>query len=396
MKTLTEFSGIVLRQAAEARERVAATGVEGEALAEALATDLSIAAERAARLLEAIDTAGAKLDSVRLIRVYQGETAPPKARTVGEFHYLIDFIATAPARGRGGRPGSDRGGPGGRGKPRSSGPGGGGGFGGAGFGGGGFGRDRDDRGADRPGPGEKMPTVGAGWMVTRAPREDDGRARKGPPRKGARPGPKRDAKPGGDRAPRRGAGPGGGRGPRPPAPQGERAGFAPTGDAPPATGEGRTGDAATGAPGPRSDGARPGPRPPRGPNARREPRMPVVEERKGIARPDGAEGKKKRRRRRGKKKPIDGTAESTAPVTEPAAETSELATAEPGGEAARPNRRIVRPAEAAPAGEDAEARAPQSEAPASAAPESSTPPLPPISSPPSSVGADNNDSSDNG
>ncbi|HUH01822.1 MAG TPA: hypothetical protein VML75_07485 [Kofleriaceae bacterium] len=382
MKTLTEFSGVVLRQAAEARERVAATGVEGEALAEALATDLSIAADRAARLLEAIDTAGAKLESVRLIRVYQGETAPPKARTVGEFHYLIDFIAAAPARGRGGRPGSgrDRGGPGGRGKPRGDGPPRGPGGGGGGFGGGGFGRDRDDRGADRPGPGEKMPTVGAGWMVTRAPREDDGRARKGPPRKGGRPGPKRDGKPGdgrGDRAPRR-AGPGGGRGPRPPAPPGE-------GTAPAAVG-----DAASAAPAPRPDGAGPGPRPSRGPNARREPRMPVVEERKGIARPEGTEGTKKRRRRRGKKKPIDGAVESTAPVAELAAESSELG-AEPGGEPPRPNRRIVRPAEPPPGGEEDRPEP----ADASAA-EASAPPMPPISPPPSSIQADNNDSSDNG
>jgi len=137
MKTLTEFSSLVLRRAQAARAAKAAEGLEGDALAEALAGELGVATDRASRLIEALDIVGANLDAVRLVRVFQGETGPAGATSVGEFHYAVDRVAKAPSgrrdrrddRGGGGR---DRGGGGG---------GGGGGRGGGGFGGG----DRRDK-----------------------------------------------------------------------------------------------------------------------------------------------------------------------------------------------------------------------------------------------------------
>jgi 23S rRNA pseudouridine2605 synthase len=243
MKTLTEFSGVILRQAAKIREDRRAAGLEGEA--EALGAELGMSGDRLARLGEALDAAGDKLDSVRLVRVYEGESAPPRTVTVGTFHYLIDRISAGKAqerspRGRSGgerrggpdrkprRPGSGRGADQDRGAERPRGP-------------------AQDRGTDRPrGPdrGEPsdqrrqrgpqrgdMPREGEGWTFTRAGREpeqergadrdrdrDDRRKRRGPRRESAprtgeaprqdsggerRPGRDHRSPPGGERRPGR-------------------------------------------------------------------------------------------------------------------------------------------------------------------------------------------------
>ncbi|MCA9677969.1 MAG: hypothetical protein KC464_23290, partial [Myxococcales bacterium] len=118
MKTLTEFSSIVIRRAAEARAARAAEGLEAEALVAAVAGDLGVNEERVARLLEAIEVVGDGLDRVRLVRVFQGEQAPLGAVTKGEFHYVIDRVATGGGKRRddrrgGGDRGGDRGGGGG-------------------------------------------------------------------------------------------------------------------------------------------------------------------------------------------------------------------------------------------------------------------------------------------
>ena len=195
MKTLTEFSGVVLRQAAAVRDAKSSEGVEADALAEAASAELGLSGDRVARLFEALEAAGGKLETVRTVRVYQGEEVPPRAKSVGEFHYVIERLGNAVPgkadrddRGRGGR----KGGPGGR-KPGGPGRGPGGpggkpgGFGGGkpggpgGRGTGGFSSD------DRPKRGEKVPSGGEGWSLTAAPREGgEGRGRgrgKPPPRR---------------------------------------------------------------------------------------------------------------------------------------------------------------------------------------------------------------------
>ena len=295
MKTLTEFSTLTLRKAAEARASFRgapahaapaaetpaegdAPAAEGEPPAEAakpadpaidhVATTLGVQPDRAARLLEALDIVGGNIDAIRLVRVYQGETGPHGAVSRGEFHYVLDRVA-GPQKAR--RDRDERGGDrGGRGGDRGGRGGGGGGGGGGGFGGRG---DRDKprglgslvHGAvkeekkddDRPGRGE-MPRAGIGWQLTAAPRDFGGEGR-GKGRGGPRRGP---GGPGGDRRDRRGpggpGGPGGGRdrGPRPPrlGPDGQPLPFEARNDRGPRGGGG--GDR--------------GPRPPRPP---REPRL---------------------------------------------------------------------------------------------------------------------------
>ena len=44
---------------------------------EAVAAALGVQADRAARMLEALDIVGNRIDEVRLVRVYQGEAGPP-------------------------------------------------------------------------------------------------------------------------------------------------------------------------------------------------------------------------------------------------------------------------------------------------------------------------------
>src|SRR5579862_1458411 len=99
MKTLTEFSTLTLRRASEARAAKTAEGLEGDALNEALAQALGVQPDRAQRLVEALGVAGPDLDLVRLVRVFQGETAPQHATTIGEFHYVVDRVAR-PSSGR--------------------------------------------------------------------------------------------------------------------------------------------------------------------------------------------------------------------------------------------------------------------------------------------------------
>ena len=254
-----------------------AEGIAAEAMTEAVATALAIPAERAQRLIEALDIVGGDLDKIRLVRVFQGEKGPIGATSVGEFHYALDRVVAGGGgkRGRGGDRdrGGDRGGRGG-----------GGGGDRGGFGGGergpakprGLGAlmalasgdkkdgDRDDRA--RPG---EIPRAGLGWVLTAAPRDPRGE-RKGP----GRGGPRRDrgrpgGGPGGDRD-RRGPRPGGPGGPGGPGPDGANAG-APGGDdrRPP------RGPRPDGPRGPRPDGPR-GPRPDnRGPRPDRGPRPPM-------------------------------------------------------------------------------------------------------------------------
>src|SRR5688572_18717128 len=103
MKTLTEFSGVVLRQAARARQEKLAAGVEADALTEAIGAEIGVTGDRLVRLLEALDAIKVKLDPVRLVRVYQGESAPPRAFSAGEFHYVVDMVASSGGHGDGRR-----------------------------------------------------------------------------------------------------------------------------------------------------------------------------------------------------------------------------------------------------------------------------------------------------
>jgi hypothetical protein len=308
MKTLTEFSLVVLRRAAAARAARTAEGLEGDALIAAIAGDLSLQEDRAKRLVEALDVVGAGLDKVRLVRVFQGEKGPPGSTAVGEFHYAVDrAVVEQKRRGR-----DDRGDRGGRGDRDR---GGGGGFGGGGMFGGpkrdkprGLGSlkaaaagEKPPESDDRPQRGE-VPRAGIGWQLTAAPRDprDDRGRGKGRGRPGDRRGPRGPRPdgggPGGDRRDR-----GGFRGDRGPRPQGAEAGA---GGGP---GGGGPGGGGPGGPRPEGDrgrgrgrrggrgrgpGGPGGPRPggPQGPGGPREPRVnvegaPQVQAEPGVAPP---------------------------------------------------------------------------------------------------------------
>ena len=152
--------------------------------------------DRAARLLEALDIIGDRIDQVRLVRVFQGEKGPHGAVSRGEFHYVIDRVAGAQRRGvattavavaasaavvaaaaavvaaavavaAAAAVGGGFGGRGDRDKPR-------------GLGSLKIGAPKEEKKEDdRPGRGE-MPRAGIGWQLTAAPRDFGGGGRGGP------------------------------------------------------------------------------------------------------------------------------------------------------------------------------------------------------------------------
>ena len=139
MKTLTEFSGTIIRLAAKGLaegksallkeapvETVptegapAAAPVDGEAnkaaLDAAVSKESGITGDRLARLREALEAVGDKTADVRLVRVYAGEEAVSGAKKVGAHHYVVDFmpqsmkqVSKPIEKDRGGRGGGDRG-----------------------------------------------------------------------------------------------------------------------------------------------------------------------------------------------------------------------------------------------------------------------------------------------
>jgi hypothetical protein len=181
------------------------------------AANLGVSGDRLARLAEALQVVEGRLDIVRRVRVLQlseGEATPPGAKKIGDFVYLVELMPQAekPGRGR-----ADRGG-----RQERRGGGFGGGFGG--FGGrSGPGRRPGEEGREREPRSNEVPSVGAGWMLSRAPGEEGGdrrRGRGGPPR-GRRPGGpggpggRRSGAPGGPPGSRGGAGQGSHGPPRP-------------------------------------------------------------------------------------------------------------------------------------------------------------------------------------
>jgi hypothetical protein len=287
MKTVTEFSGSTLKQAAAAKAKLVGEGVAPEQLSERLGTDIGVTGDRLARLVEALEAAGDQVEKIRLMRVFAGTDEVKGAKKVGEFNYLVDLQPSMqPARGGRDR---DRGRGGFGGRRGGGGGGGGGGFakgppGGAGGKGGPLGRDglpREDRGP--------LQTAGAGWTLTRDPSAPLHDKKRGGPKRGGRPGDRRD---------RRGpGGPGGG------PPGAEARGDRPKGPRPP------RGPRPPGGPRPQG-GFRP--RPPGAPGVPGAPEGAVAAE--GAQQPGGpaGEGARRRRRRRGRGGPF-ALQPSTAP-----------------------------------------------------------------------------------
>lgn len=143
MKTITEFSGTVLRLAASALHSAKAAlppepppaegtpAVESEAakaaIEAAISKETGISGDRLARLREALSGVGDKIADVRLVRVYTGEEAVPGAKKIGEHQYVVDVLPQSmkpqfgrPEKDKHGGRGGDRGGGRGAGGPGSS------------------------------------------------------------------------------------------------------------------------------------------------------------------------------------------------------------------------------------------------------------------------------------
>ncbi len=297
MKTVTEFSGFTIKSAAQARAKLVGEGVAPEQLSERLGVEINVSGDRLARLAEALDAVGVEAERVRLVRVFAAADEPRGAKKIGEFNYLIDFQPQAgssrPGRDERGPKRGGRGGGGGGGGDRGRGGGGGGGGDRGGLGGfkprqpmglksltkaakqGGGDAPKDER--EERGP---TPSLGQGWMLTRAPGDPFDKRGKG---KGKGKGPRRD-RPGkpGERSGKPGERPSGGK-------PGER----PSG--------GRPGER-SGKPGERPSGGRPSGKPPWKPGERppRPPGAPRPEGQAGQAAAPGgpSEGEQRRRRRR--------------------------------------------------------------------------------------------------
>ncbi|MBI4511092.1 MAG: hypothetical protein HY698_15775 [Deltaproteobacteria bacterium] len=183
MKTITEFSGSLLRRAAQARvspqpdagePSSAAEASPASSDAESIGTALGVSGERLDRLMEALEVTKGKTDRVRLVRVYGGDSPPPSATKQGDHFYVVDLMPQ-PQRGGPRASGAARGG---RREERHPRP----------------GRGHEGERGEREPRTDEVPRFGVGWMLSRAPgqpgeqgRKQDRRGRKGPPGRRGRP-----------------------------------------------------------------------------------------------------------------------------------------------------------------------------------------------------------------
>ncbi|MCA1665275.1 MAG: hypothetical protein LC659_13600, partial [Myxococcales bacterium] len=122
LRTVTEFSSLLIRQASDAKTKLVGEGVTPEQLGEKIGEAIGVVGDRLARLVEAVEAVGERATRVRLVRVFGGESEPRGGVKVGEHFYVVDLQPDAgggggrrDARGGGGR-GGDRGGRGERGR----------------------------------------------------------------------------------------------------------------------------------------------------------------------------------------------------------------------------------------------------------------------------------------
>src|SRR5438309_4845628 len=115
LRTVTEFSSLLIRQASEAKAKLVGEGIAAEQLGEKIGEAIGVVGDRLARLVEAVEAVGERATRVRLVRVFGGESEPRGGVKVGEHFYVVDLQPDAggggrrDARGGGGR-GGDRGG----------------------------------------------------------------------------------------------------------------------------------------------------------------------------------------------------------------------------------------------------------------------------------------------
>ena len=94
MKTLTEFFGMNLKQAAQTRKELMDSGKTPEELTPALGEALKLEGERLNHLIQALEAVGTRLQDLKRVVVYalnEGEKAPQKAVQKGDHYYLVEY-----------------------------------------------------------------------------------------------------------------------------------------------------------------------------------------------------------------------------------------------------------------------------------------------------------------
>ena len=97
MKTLTEFFGMNLKQAAQTRKELIVSGKTPEELTGALGEALKMEGDRLNHLIHALDAVGTRVQDLKRVVVFtlnEGEKAPQKAVQKGEHYYLVEYYPT--------------------------------------------------------------------------------------------------------------------------------------------------------------------------------------------------------------------------------------------------------------------------------------------------------------
>ena len=125
MKAVTEFPAFTLTKANQMKAALAAEGKNPDEIKESLAQNFKLEGEKLGHFVQSLEVAVSHTENLKrvlVVKLNEGEVAPPKAIKIEEHHYIPEFLisATATAQkadaGKGGRKG------GGRGGKRSDGP----------------------------------------------------------------------------------------------------------------------------------------------------------------------------------------------------------------------------------------------------------------------------------
>src|SRR4051812_43170715 len=95
MKTITEFPGMNLKNAAKARQDLITSGKTPEELPAALGEILKLEGPRLEFLVTVLDIIGTKLNDLKRACVYapnEGEKAPPGLLQKGDHYYLVEYF----------------------------------------------------------------------------------------------------------------------------------------------------------------------------------------------------------------------------------------------------------------------------------------------------------------
>ncbi len=98
MKAVTEFPIFKLVKGIQAKTALAAEGKSPEEIQASLGETFKLEGEKLTYFTNALDVAGANSENlfrVLVVKLNEGETAPPKATKVDECHYIPEFTIAA-------------------------------------------------------------------------------------------------------------------------------------------------------------------------------------------------------------------------------------------------------------------------------------------------------------